>query len=48
MLLSPDAALLAFSPGPTHSYRWLITSTSITVASLPWSARSFVPDSLLV
>jgi CHAT domain-containing protein/tetratricopeptide (TPR) repeat protein len=35
MLLSPDAALLAFSPGPTHSYRWLITSASITVASLP-------------
>lgn len=35
ILLGSDAALLAFSPGTTHSYRWLITSTSISVASLP-------------
>jgi CHAT domain-containing protein len=34
-LLHPGEALVAFSHGSSHSYRWLITSSSTAVTSLP-------------
>jgi CHAT domain-containing protein len=38
-LLHPGDALLAFSQGPTHTFRWLVTSTSVSVATLPAKQR---------
>ncbi|WP_052200874.1 CHAT domain-containing tetratricopeptide repeat protein [Terriglobus sp. TAA 43] len=34
-LLRPGEALISFSYGSSHTYRWLITSSSTTVAPLP-------------